>query len=778
MRSRATAQPPRCQLEPLPGSISGHVVVVTGCSKAAGPPGRRCPAQAFNPLHLCGLPGSSRTVATSTGAAVQTAQRNSLRLLQWMMAASLALPACLFVGASWMTYRSTLAGADKEIQRALDVAYEHALKVFETIDLSLSDISEATRGMSDQDLHAHGTMFHLRLKRLVERLPQVKSMWIFDAGGRSVVNSIEPSAGDTDFSDRDYFRAHLAKDIGLYIGRALAPRPPYTGAGFFSASRRRQSDEGHFLGVIQASILPEYFESFYGRIGHEQGSFFAIGLADGSILARYPRMDSESGLDPGGPIGRQIGANPGNGLITFISPGDGVERRVGYQRLNDYRVYVAAGLETGAIRSRWMRTIGNFLLFGAPATGALFLILWLALNRTRSLFAEASRRREAEEALTRGQRLEALGQLTGGVAHDFNNLLTIIGSSADLLRRPALQEAQRLRYATAISDTVGRAAKLTSQLLAFARRQPLKPEPIDVNKCIAAVTDIIRTLMGARIEVFTHWPDSPVFINADLSQFETALINLAANARDAMEGGGILTISVHRPATLPATLQQASPHDFIAVSMADTGIGISVERIERIFDPFFTTKPIGRGTGLGLSQVFGFVKQSGGEVIVRSEVGSGSLFTLILPASKAPPAVLSERPVNDRPHEDVGKRILIVEDNPNVGAFAALSLGEIGYETLCVSNAAEALRELAANADHYDIVFSDVMMPGMNGIELAETIGRAYPDLPVILATGYSEMLAEQGIGGFDLIQKPYSVEQLSHAFANVERPARRSARA
>ena len=411
---------------------------------------------------------------------MQTEQRNSLRLLQWMMAASVALPVALFAYASAVSYISTRETADRQVERALDVAHEHALKVFETIDRSLSEINEIVRGIPDAGIKSREEALHLRLKQFADSLPQLKSAWIFDARGNALVNSLVFPAPGIDFSDRDYFKAHVARDIGTYIGEALTPRPPYQGAAFFGVSRRRHTDDGSFAGVIQASVLPEYFENFYARIGRDPGSFFALGLADGKVLARFPVHDRDIRIDRSGPVGQQIVARPKAGLITMTSPADGIERRLGYQRLAEYPIYVSAGLETSAIRSRWLATIGSYLIFGLPATALLFLILGLALRRTRRLYFESAKRIEAEEALKHGQRLEALGQLTGGVAHDFNNLLTVIRASVDLLRRPHLAEERRQRYIEAISDTVNRAAKLTAQLLAFARRQALKPELFDV----------------------------------------------------------------------------------------------------------------------------------------------------------------------------------------------------------------------------------------------------------------------------------------------------------
>jgi two-component system NtrC family sensor kinase len=702
---------------------------------------------------------------------VQTEQRNSLRLLQWMMAASLALPIALFIFASGVSYVSTHDTADREIERTLDVAHEHALKVFETIDRSLSEINEMIDGIPDADIKSREQAFHARLKQLTDSLPQMKSAWVFDAHGHALVNSLAFPAPDLDFSDRDYFKALVAKDTGMFIGGALTPRPPYQGAPFFSVSRRRHTGDGSFAGVVQVSVLPEYFENFYARIGRDPGSFFALGLTDGTVLARFPVADREIRIDRNGPAGRKIAANPAAGLMTVTSPADGIERRLGYQRLAEYPLYVSAGLETSAIRARWLTTMGQHLIFGVPATALLFLILSLALRRTQRLYAESAKRMEAEEALKHGQRLEALGQLTGGVAHDFNNLLTVISASADLLRRPHLPEERRLRYIEAISDTVSRAAKLTTQLLAFARRQTLKPEVFDVGQCVQTLSSMIGTLTGSPIEIVTYVPDQPCFIDADAGQFETALINMAVNARDAMGASGRLTLTVRTVAKLPAPAAEAtSPHGYVAVSVDDTGVGIPQDQFGRIFEPFFTTKEVGQGTGLGLSQVFGFAKQSGGEVTVASEIGMGSSFTLYLPRvsgdGRPQPAAAEDAPAVD----GQGLSVLVVEDNDEVGTFASAALAELGYTTKLVGNAADALTELTRHAEGFDVVFSDVVMPGMTGIDLAREIRRRHLGLPVVLTSGYSQALSQNGSDGFDLLQKPYSIEQLSRVLHKVGR--------
>ncbi|TCQ03925.1 PAS domain-containing protein [Sphingomonas sp. PP-CC-3A-396] len=392
----------------------------------------------------------------------------------------------------------------------------------------------------------------------------------------------------------------------------------------------------------------------------------------------------------------------------------------------------------------------------------------LAASLEQQVAARTSELQTAEDALRQSQKMEAVGQLTGGVAHDFNNLLTVIRSATDLLKRPDLSAERRERYIDAISDTADRAAKLTGQLLAFARRQALQPEVIDVGQSLRVISDMLGTLIGSRIVIAIDLPDTACFTNVDPSQLDTALVNMAVNARDAMEGAGRIDITVRSAGLIPAVRSHPAVEGrFIAIAMADSGSGIEPDKLERIFEPFFTTKGVGQGTGLGLSQVFGFAKQSGGDITVESEVGRGTVFTLYLPqVDQGAPAEVDD--VGEGLADGHGTCVLVVEDNSEVGTFTTQSLAELGYVTVWAADAQEALAELAVDATRFDIVFSDVVMPGMNGIELGKVIRDRYPTLPVVLTSGYSNVLAQDGTHGFELLHKPYSVEQLSRILSKV----------
>jgi PAS domain S-box-containing protein len=367
----------------------------------------------------------------------------------------------------------------------------------------------------------------------------------------------------------------------------------------------------------------------------------------------------------------------------------------------------------------------------------------------------------AREALLQAQKLEAIGRLTGGVAHDFNNLLTVIRASADFLRRPGLSEEKRARYVEAIASTADRAAVLTSQLLAFARRQSLQPKVFDVGARLRGLRQIIETSVGASVGFELKLPQVAQLVEADPSQFETAILNMVINARDAMPRGGKITISCDTAQGVPAVRGHGpAAGDFVTVQIADTGTGMPPETARQVFEPFFTTKAFDKGTGLGLSQVYGFAKQSCGEIDLRSEVGVGTVFTLYLPRSEGqvgmPPAAASIElgPLPSR-------RILLVEDNLTVGKFASGLLEELGQKTTWAGDAKTALDILETKAADFDVVFSDVVMPGMSGIELGQQINARWPHLEVILTSGYSHVLVEKGAHGFPLLKKPYSIEGL-----------------
>ena len=550
--------------------------------------------------------------------------------------------------------------------------------------------------------------------------------------------------------------------------RTAARRQARTTIRLKVADALRERDVGDALREV-AALMGNYFgvpRVGYGRLDQANREVdYHICWTDGSVAPLLGRMSDAD-------TGHRIGAtNPVGVAAALVVPLDreGTLRRFVY--LDDRAPRGWSERDVAFVEEIAERT--RLVIARADAEDQL-----RDLNATleQRVAAEVGARMATEEALRQSQKVEAIGQLTGGVAHDFNNLLTVIRGSTELLRRADLSDDRRARYVEAIADASDRAAKLTGQLLAFARRQTLTPEMFDVAANIAAIREMIGSLLGSRVRFEVTAPDEPLFVDADAIQFDTAIVNMAANARDAMAGAGVIAVVVGMARQLPG-LRSHEPRDgdFVTVAITDSGSGIEAHDLLRIFEPFYTTKAVGEGTGLGLSQVFGFAKQSGGDVAVVSEVGQGTTFTLYLPRATARPAIdVDARP--DAPLADAATGcVLVVEDNAPVGLFATATLGELGYTTVFAANAEAALAELATDADRFDVVFSDVIMPGMTGLDLARLVRRDHPDLPVVLTSGYSEVLAQEGSAGFDLLHKPYTVEQLARAMRKATAERRRS---
>jgi len=368
---------------------------------------------------------------------------------------------------------------------------------------------------------------------------------------------------------------------------------------------------------------------------------------------------------------------------------------------------------------------------------------------------------ESREQLYRSQKMEALGQLTGGLAHDFNNLLTAIMGASELALRNLDDPEKLKRMLDGVRGSAQRGASLTKQLLAFARAQQLEIKQIDLQPFFAEVTTLVRPSIRSNIELVIETSDQLWPVDADAGALELAILNLAFNARDAMKDGGSLKISAHN------VVLDGKPDglkgEHVAITVADTGTGMTPEVRERVFEPFFTTKGFGEGTGLGLSQVFGFANQIGGGIAVDSKPGQGATFTLYLPASKGVAPANGETRAQGR----LGMgRVLIVEDDALLAELAAGMLAELGFEGVVTHSAKEALEQLAGG-ERPRLIFSDIVMPGgISGIELARKVRARFPELPILLTTGYSEEVG--GTHGFPVLQKPYELDALAAAVGKL----------
>jgi hypothetical protein len=382
--------------------------------------------------------------------------------------------------------------------------------------------------------------------------------------------------------------------------------------------------------------------------------------------------------------------------------------------------------------------------------------------------AAAERLKATEEALLQSQKMEAVGQLTGGIAHDFNNLLTGIVGSLDLLQTRLNQGRTDnvVRYIDAAMTSANRAAALTHRLLAFARRQPLVPKLVDVNHLVVSLEDLLRRTIGEAIDLKIVASENLWRTLCDPNQLESALLNLAINARDAMSDGGHLTIATSNVHLDSATMDAPalSPGDYICIDVADTGEGMSAEVAARAFDPFFTTKPIGQGTGLGLSMIYGFARQSNGHVTIDSKLGRGTSVKLYLPRRHGDIAAQHTPAGQAVEHVPTGETVLVVEDEPVVRGVILEMLEDQGYQTLGAVDGPSGLRILRAN-NRIDLLVTDVGLPGMNGRQLADQARETRPDLKVLFITGYAESAAlSNGFlqPGMEMITKPFDLDHLS----------------
>ncbi|HEV2362811.1 MAG TPA: ATP-binding protein [Caulobacteraceae bacterium] len=391
------------------------------------------------------------------------------------------------------------------------------------------------------------------------------------------------------------------------------------------------------------------------------------------------------------------------------------------------------------------------------------------LETNQRLEAEAGARERAETQMRQMQKLEAVGQLTGGIAHDFNNMLAIVMGSLELAKRRLASDQRKAEACIeAAMDGAGRAAQLTSRLLAFSRRQALEPQILDVNRFVGRMSEMLQRTLGEHVMVETVLAAGLWRVYADPGQLESAIVNLAVNARDAMPSGGRLTIesaNAHLDDAYASAVEGVAPGQYVMVAITDTGVGVPADVLDKVFEPFFTTKGVGSGTGLGLSQVYGFIRQSKGHVRIYSEPGRGTTVKLYLPrrvGAEAGAAPEKAEPTLSRARG--GETILVVEDDDSVRGISIENLEELGYAVLAATHADEALATMARQP-RIDLLFTDVVMPGMNGRQLADEARRRWPQVKVLFTTGYTQnAIIHNGALDADapLLAKPFTLEQLA----------------
>jgi signal transduction histidine kinase/ActR/RegA family two-component response regulator len=710
--------------------------------------------------------------------------------LRGLVVASIVLPVVVVIGGGWLAWRDTVREATASLQSDLAVSQEQATEVLDS-HILLSGIllsgrvNDLVGSLSDEELIARERELHNRLRAMIAGFPQVTAVIVVGRSGHPLVaTSRYPVDHDVSLSDREYFKVLRDSHVPFYIGGIVFGR--ITGADVFSVATRRGDDPNRFAGVILLGVPPSYFRNF-DREMFAGGTDYSASLIrdDGTQLASYPetvRSDREPLRDQ--LLVDAIARMPQAGLVRGHSAIDQTDRLIAYRRLGMYPVFVTVGRRWGAIVREWRDMMASHLVFGFPATLGLFGLSVLAMRQSRrqsdtlaQLQAEVGRRELAEEALRQSQKMEAVGRLTGGIAHDFNNHLTVISSNIELLqRRLPAGSASLMRLTDAAMTGVQRAATLTHRLLAFSRQQPLEPEPLDLGQLVSNISELLRRTLGETIVIETVLSGELWLTRVDANQLENALLNLAVNARDAMPDGGNLTIE-----TANAQLDEAyaaahadvSAGQYVMLAVTDTGTGMTPEVVSKAFEPFFTTKPLGRGTGLGLSMVYGFVKQSGGHLAIDSDPGLGSSVKVYLPRfireeTKWAPAVHA---ATDTQPPARGATILVVEDDEGVRRSSVEALREMGYEVLEAGDAMDGVR-LIVDRGGIDLLFTDVGLPGgVNGRALADAGRSARPGMRVLFTTGYTRnAILHNGMldRGVHFIAKPFSLTDLAAKIREV----------
>ncbi len=553
----------------------------------------------------------------------------------------------------------------------------------------------------------------------------------------------------------------------------------------YQAQKRREIDvQGQILASTLTAALSfqdrdaaqEYVEAL--RRNPEVQAVAAYDIA-GALFVSYARTPDVR-VPPGAP---QPGEARGAGTITVTTPVVERGQVIG-------TVSVQAITEPLDRRLARFASIALLMAMFALILGLLGIAQRMLAKANADLAAQAAtlattnetlrqqiaEREKAEAALRQAQKIEAIGQLTGGIAHDFNNILQVVLGGLGVLRRRTAKwqladpvRSDLERYLDEVLAASQRGADLTRQLLAFARRQPLEPEDTDINQLVLGMSDLLRRSLGEQIEIETRLADGLWRTQCDTNQLEHAVLNLAVNARDAMPDGGRLTIetaNAHLDEEYSRWHHDVAPGPYLMVAVTDTGAGMPQEVLIHAFEPFFTTKEVGRGTGLGLSQVYGFIKQSGGHVTLSSEVGLGTTVKLYMPRSLSNAAAPSPAP---EPSHDSGRApsetILVVEDDESVRAVAIATLGDLGYRVIQAQDGREALRQLDAHPG-IDLLFTDVGLPGaLNGRQLADRAALTQPGLKVLFTSGYARDAIVHGgrlDEGVALISKPFTADALA----------------
>ena len=662
---------------------------------------------------------------------------------------SLASLAMVVVLASWYDRGVALRAAEDRVQSTVGLMREHTLNVFQTQELVCEQIRLRTEGL-DWDAISRSEELTSFLQETRNRLSQISSIWLADSAGHVRASSGLPYPRSLTFENRDDFRAHREDDHGMLVGEQHL--------GTFGMTWRRSSSTGGFDGVIGIEIGVENFENFFRGLDPDEPHRAVLVRGDGAVLSPNPGAGEPLRFPPSSELMRSIASGVQNENWS-VAP-NSIAHFFRWRQLDPYPVYVGYAVDEDVALASWHRRILIYAVIGGAVWAALCVIAYLA-----------SRRAAAEAALQQAQRMEAIGQLASGVAHDFNNVLTAVIGNLDLiaLDQHATQRVRQL--AEAALRAAHRGSSLTAQLLAFARRQPLQPRAVRVDGLLDGMLPLIKNAVGEMVSVSCKSSPDLSAVRVDPGQFEAALLNLALNARDAMPDGGALRIEARKMIVEPGDAKRRTipPGDYVVMEITDTGFGMWSDTARRAFEPFFTTKAVGKGSGLGLSMVYGFARQSGGTAEIESRVGSGTTIRLYLPCSDEmvsrvlPPSV-------GHPPMSRKASILVVEDQEEIRQLLANSLDEFGHDVRTARAAGEAI-EILGQDPGIEVLVTDITLPGgMTGTDLVRQARQLLPDLKILTISGNA---SEEFIGASPLdrcvfLPKPFRPSDLNRAVVEL----------
>jgi signal transduction histidine kinase/ActR/RegA family two-component response regulator len=706
----------------------------------------------------------------------------------------------LIVGATaqqLMQIRAAILDETERQMARLDMVFaEQTGRAIETIDFIVTTaITAVDQQRANPPVDA--ALILRQMKRSIEGVRQISRVAVTDAGGNILYTA--PEAAGVALPETGH--ALLAQFAHSTESGLVISEPFRNADGSWNALLMRPMREpgGTLIGAGVAWINLAYFEDFYRAVELTENGAIILHRRDGVVLARYPHSEKAIGTSFADlPPFRDVLSHGMAGTVLMESPLDGSIRVLAIRALRAFPLAVQVSVDESRVLIGWRRQAWIFTLLALGASAMIVTQLLLLAHRSRqmevlagefrtaketaeqantALRQEMSERERAEAALRQAQRIEAVGQLTGGVAHDFNNLLTVLLGNLDLIEGAGLNDPRSADRLMAMRGAAERGARLTAQLLAFARQQPLAPRAVDLNAVVTGMEGLMQSALGRVVRIRNRLDPALWPALVDPTQIELVILNLAINARDAMPGGGELTIETANvqlpPPFVPLSRPEGLPAgDYVAVRVTDTGVGMTPDVLAKAFEPFFTTKAVGSGSGLGLSQVFGTARQSGGDVAIESEPGRGTTVTLHLPrapTAEAAPAAPAPAPAGAAAEP---RPILLVDDDPAVRGTTAEMLRALGYKVIEAAGGRAAVGALREDP-RIALLLTDVVMPDMNGPALAAAARALRPALPVVFMSGYADLANVAGGASLGrLVGKPFRpadlTEQITAALSEI----------